>query len=96
VDRTIEDRRRTRAARAITEAWPGELGAKVLNAVRDLDAFGALAYTLDYARLDGADPVSILHRIDTDTLEWVIGEANNPAAFLTTRITTETDDEWDW
>jgi hypothetical protein len=93
---TIEDRRRTRAASVITEAWPGELGEKVLNAVRDLDAFGALAYTLDYARLDGVDPVAILHRIDEDTLEWAIEEANNPAAFLASRITTETDDDEEW
>jgi hypothetical protein len=92
---TLDDRRRARAASVITEAWPGELGETVLHAVQDLEAFGALAYKLDRARLDGADPVAILHLIDTGTLEWAITEANNPAAFLASRITTDTDEQDD-
>jgi hypothetical protein len=54
-----------------------------------------LAYRLAHARLDGADPVAILHRIDTDALAWAIKEANNPAAFLASRITTDTDTDTD-
>jgi hypothetical protein len=69
---TIEDRRRARVASVISKAWPGEFGEKVLHAVRDLDAFGALAYKLDRARLDGAESVALLHRIDTDALAWAI------------------------
>jgi hypothetical protein len=93
---TLDDRRCARAVTVVTEAWPGEFGERVLHAVQDLDAFGALAYNLDRARLDGADPVALLRRIDEDTLEWAITEANNPAAFLASRITTDPDGEEPW
>jgi hypothetical protein len=83
---SVGDRRRDRAVHAITEAWPGEFGERVLAVVVELDAFGALAYKLDQARRDGADPVKILREIDEDTLEWAIDDADNPAAFLASRI----------
>lgn len=83
---SAEDRRRARAAQAITQAWPGELGEQVLAAMQEYDAFGALAWKLDRARLDGTDPVAILREIDEDTLEWAIEEADNPAAFLASRV----------
>ncbi|MBO0850817.1 MAG: hypothetical protein J2P20_15250 [Pseudonocardia sp.] len=50
------------------------------------DAYGALAYKLDQAAHDGANPVAILHETDEDTLTWAITEADNPAAFLASRI----------
>lgn len=81
-----EQRRRDRAAQTIAQAWPGELGRQVLATVTEHDAFGALAYKLDQAAHDGADPVAILREIDEDTLTWAITDADDPAAFLASRI----------
>jgi hypothetical protein len=81
-----EQCRRDRAAQIITRAWPGDLGQQVLAVVAEHDAFGALAYKLDQAAQDGADPVAILREIDDDTLLWAITEADDPAAFLASRI----------
>lgn len=81
-----EDRRRMAAAEALLAAWPGELGEDVLAAVGELDAFGALAWKLEQVRRSGRDPVMLLREIDPDTVEWTIRAADNPAAFLASRV----------
>jgi hypothetical protein len=81
-----EDRRRMSAAETLLAAWPGEFGEDVLAAVGELDAFGALAWNLERVRRDGRDPVALLREIDSDTVEWAIRSANNPAAFLASRV----------
>ncbi|MHA6629154.1 hypothetical protein ACU61A_27280 [Pseudonocardia sichuanensis] len=81
-----EDRRRMAAAEELLAAWPDGLGEEVLAAVGVLDAFGALAWKLDRLRRKGRDPVEVLREIGTDTVEWAIGSAHNPAAFLASRV----------
>jgi hypothetical protein len=78
--------RERRAEQAIKQAWPGKLGKQVLAGVRDEDAFGALAWHLDQISTNGADPVAVLRQIDKDTLEWALEDADNPAAFLASRV----------
>lgn len=81
-----EDRRRSDAAEALLAAWPGELGERVLDAVKDLDAFGALAWKLDLARRDDEDTVALLRGIERTSIQWAIDSAQNPAAFLASRV----------
>lgn len=83
---TAEQRRRQLAEQAITQAWPGDLGHQVLAAVSEHDAYGVLAWKLAQAVREGHDPVELLGAIDKDSVLWAIEEANNPAAFLASRI----------
>jgi hypothetical protein len=59
--------------------------------VSEHDAYGALAWKLAQAARHGHDPVELLRGIDEDTLLWAIEEANNPAAFLASRINPDPD-----
>jgi hypothetical protein len=85
-DEEAELERRAAAGEVILAAWPGPLGHSVLAAVVDAYAFGALAWKLHQVARDGADPVEILQAIGTATVEWSIGSARNPAAFLASRV----------
>lgn len=78
--------RETRAERAIVQAWPGKFGRRVLATIRELDSFGALAWYLDQADRDGQDPVELLRAIGRDSVTWSIEEADDPGAFLASRI----------
>jgi hypothetical protein len=67
-------------------AWPGPRGQQVLAAVRESDAFGALAWRLDQATRECLDPVEVLCEIDDDSVEWALEAADDPAAFLASRV----------
>jgi hypothetical protein len=70
----------------IVEVWPGDLGARLWAAVRHDEAIGALAWRVVEARLDGRDPAEPLNELDVDDVEWVITDADYPAAYLASQL----------
>lgn len=70
----------------IVEVWPGQLGARLWAEVEGDEAIGALAWRVVEARLDGRDPAEPLRELDLDDVEWVITEADYPAAYLASQL----------
>lgn len=81
-----ETTRRAAVEQLITEVWPGEIGARLLAAIRDDEAIGALAWRIVEARLDGRDPANPLRELDDNDIEWVITQADHPAAYLASQL----------
>jgi hypothetical protein len=91
-DMGADTRRRQHAEDVITRAWPGQRGERLLAALGDDEAFGALAWRIEQTHREGVDPVDTLRDLGVDTLDWVIDEATNPAAFLASRLADTTGD----
>lgn len=81
-----EDRRCSAAIDLMLKAWPDGLGMRVVEAVVELDAFGALAWKLHQAGMAELDTVALLRTIGVASVEWAISSASNPAAFLASRL----------
>lgn len=75
----------------VEETWTGndeDLGAAVLDGD---GAFRALAWNLEDASDGSPDGFAaawhdLVHGIDDHTLDWLADEADNPAAFLASRV----------
>lgn len=74
--------RRADVAQAITTAWPGQLGRRVLEVVSSYPASGALAHRVAHARAAGFDPAHLLSLMHITRLHWALDHARAPAAVL--------------
>jgi hypothetical protein len=75
----------------ITSAW-GDTDPDLVEAiVGDEDAFGALCHRLNLEGDGSEDGVAaawdaVLEQIDDNTIDWMIEQADSPAAFLASRV----------